>query len=159
MTEPVVREATVEDLPAILSLWHQSEAIQGGFRAIPYSGDPDERLTMIARRVIDDGDAAILLVEIGGRPIGMAFLTLDRPSRMSDEIAADISRMVIDASQRGKGIGPFLLSHAEKFARSRGARWLQAKIFSGNEAAIRFWAREGFEPVYEQRIRPIPPSS
>jgi GNAT superfamily N-acetyltransferase len=154
MTEPVIREAANDDIQSILALWHQSEKVQGSFRAIPYSGDPDERLTAIARKVIDDPDAAVLLAELDGRPVAMAFLTLDRPSRMSDELAVDISRMVVDESLRGRGIGPLLVARAEAFARERRARWLQAKIFSDNDAAIRFWEREHFVPVYEQRLRP-----
>jgi GNAT superfamily N-acetyltransferase len=48
-----------------------------------------------------------------------------------------------------------LVEHAARFGKERGARFLTAKLFTGNTQGRGFWERMGFVARYEERIKPI----
>lgn len=153
MPDVRVREATAEDLPAVMSLWRRLEEDQGRFRVMPVAASIEERARGFFTAAIADADSALFVAEAAGEIAGMALVKLESPSRMSDERSADIGRVVVEPAWRRRGVARALIAAAEGFARARGARWISAKIFSGNAEALAFWAREGFEPHYEQRLR------
>lgn len=150
-----VRRADPADLPAAERLWRGLQAIQAGFRILPPSRDPDEvfRDEFLGARGRDD--ALWLMAEVDGEIVGMAFLHAERPSRVSDEEVIELSRVAVDERWRGNGVGTALVDAAEDIARERGARFLAARIFSGNEPAVRFWAGLGFESFIDTRMRPV----
>jgi GNAT superfamily N-acetyltransferase len=63
--------------------------------------------------------------------------------------------VVIKADARGEGLGAKLIEVATTFAQARGAAFLTAKLFTGNEEGRAFWERMGFVPRYEERIKPV----
>lgn len=151
----ILREATLDDLPALLGLWRILEEAQGRFRALPLPADAEDRVTATFREAVDDPDTAIVVAAADGRLVGMAVLHVDKPSRMSDARAVEISRMVVDPAYRKRGVAGAFVERAKAFAHERGITWLSARIFSGNDEAVLFWDRAGFAPVYEHRVRRI----
>jgi RimJ/RimL family protein N-acetyltransferase len=53
--------------------------------------------------------------------------------------------LAVSPDARGRGVATALLAAAEERARARGARKLSLRAFSTNPAAIRLYARFGFE--------------
>ena len=141
----------------MLELWRELEAAQGALRYYPPVPDAGARITAAFFTAIDAKDADMLLIFDGNEPVGMALVHLERPSRMSDELTAELSRVVVRADRRGSGAGRALVDAAEDWARERGIRTLTASIFVANEAGLRFWRSIGFEPWVERLVRPVRP--
>lgn len=155
MSDVSIREATIEDVPTLVSLWRMLEGVQGRFRALSLPADAEGRVAATFRAAMEDHDARIRVAEADGRVVAMAMLHIETPSRMSDERAVEIGRVIVDPAYRKRGIANAFIESAEALARERGFRWLSAKIFSANGDAIRFWERAGFTAVYESRVRRV----
>jgi len=150
-----VRAATHDDLPQILPLWRELEQAQGAFRLYPPVEAAEDRVVASFRNGIDSDDADVLVAFDGDEPVGMALVHLERPSRMSDEHAAELSRVVVRSDRRGSGAGRALVDGAEAWARERGVRTMVAAIFVANEASSSFWRAVGFEPWVERLVRKV----
>lgn len=136
-----------------MSLWRDLEAAQGPLRLFGVSDDAPQRIESSFRDAIARDDADVLLVEEEGKPIGMALAHIDRPSRISEEIAVELSRVVVRAGRRGEGIGRLLVDAGAAWARERGIEYLVAAVFVANEASSAFWHAEGFVPWVERMVR------
>lgn len=153
-----VRFATADDLDALLTLWRELEQAQGRFRYFPPVPEAAERITRSFTEAIASPDADVLLALDDGEPVGMTLVHLEPPSRMSDETAAELSRVVVRTDRRRSGIGEALVAAAERWAQVRGIRTLLAAIFVANEPSMRFWHALGFDPWVERSVRPVPPA-
>ena len=154
---PTVRAATHADLDALIPLWRELEAVQGPLRAYPVTSDPENRIRASFTSAIEADDATLLVALDGEEPVGMALVRLEHPSKMSDEVAADIGRVVVRSDRRGMGIGRVLVRAADAWARDRGIRTLVATIYRANESSRRFWRTMRFEPFVERLTRVVPP--
>ena len=151
----IIRPATHDDIEALVPLWHELEATQSRFRAYPVAPDAEERLVASFRAAVDAQDADVLVAFDGPDPIGMALVRLEHPSRQSDELAAELSRVVVRSDRRGSGVGKALVDAAGAWALDRGIRTLVAAIFVANEPSGRFWKAIGFEPWVERMVREV----
>lgn len=62
--------------------------------------------------------------------------------------------MGVDRNQRRRGLGAALIAHAEAWARRETALdWIDLQVISGNDAARRLYASQGFVVVGEQADR------
>lgn len=152
------RPATLEDLGDLLALWRDLEEAQGRFRLFPPVEEAAQRIEASFRDAVASADADVLLVvDDDGTPAGMALVHLERPSRMSDEQAVELSRVVVRPDRRASGIGKLLVDATSDWARARGVRSLFAGVFVGNEASRGFWRAAGFVPWVERMVRPVDP--
>ena len=152
-----VRPATESDLATAVELWHELEEAQGPTRLYPIAGDAEDRIRASFRGAIADPDADLLLAFDGDDAMGVTLVRLEKPSKMSDERAVELSRVVVRADRRGIGAGRALVQAAEAWARQRGIRTMVAAIFVANEASGRFWRAVGFEPWVERMVRRVEP--
>jgi GNAT superfamily N-acetyltransferase len=157
MQEPVIREGTAADLDAMLSLWRELEQIQGTHRLFPMVDDPETRITALFREAIADPDSVALVIECSDGLLGMAIARVAEQGHhsMSKARIVELSRVVVKAEARGRGLGTKLIEAATAFAHAHGATFLTAKLFSGNTDGRAFWERLGFVPRYEERIKPV----
>ncbi len=156
MTKPV-REATEADLGAMRTLWRELEQIQGGYRLFPMVSDAEERITGLFREAIQDPDSAAFVIEGPDGMLGMAIARVTEQGHhsMSDARVVELSRVVVRADARGRGLGKELIEAATAFGKERGAAFLTAKLFTGNTDGRVFWERMGFVARYEERIKPV----
>jgi GNAT superfamily N-acetyltransferase len=152
-----IRAATHQDLPALMPLWRELETAQGAYRLYPPVPEAQERIIAAFRAGIDSDDADVLVAYDGDEAVGMVLVHLERPSRMSDERAAELSRVVVRADRRGSGAGKALVQASETWARDRGIRTMVAAIFVRNEPSRGFWRAVGFEPWVERMVREVRP--
>ena len=90
----------------------------------------------------------IYVVESGDQVIGMVCVFARIQSEAADEEDyeyAYISDLVVLAAKRKSGIGRSLLNHAEKYARSKGARILRISVHAGNGVAKDLYLESGFK--------------
>lgn len=142
-----------------MPLWRELEQAQGAYRLYPPVPEAEGRITAAFAAGIDSDDSDVLVAYDGGEPVGMVLVHLERPSRMSDERAAELSRVVVRSDRRGSGAGKALVEAVETWARDRGIRTMVAAIFIQNEPSRGFWRAVGFEPWVERMVREVRPTA
>jgi len=150
-----VRQATPEDVPALVALFQELDRMQADWRVFtPRPGFFDE-VGEKYREAMNNPDAVVLVVEDDeGEAVGMAYGEARTPSRFSDERALELSGVVVRAGYRGRGVGRELVREAARFAGERGIAWVELKTFSPNRGAMEFWENMGFEARVIQLTSP-----
>ncbi len=96
------------------------------------------------RRLLDDGDAGVLVAESGGHAIGVAAYDLVWTLHRSAP-QCRITTVVIDSRQRRRGVGKALIDAIESLARERGCFRLEVTTRPSRSDAIAFYVSLGFE--------------
>ena len=90
--------------------------------------------------------AAIIVAEENGRWVGMATGLVAGPETQ-DKSRQIIVGVFVDGTVRRKGVGTALIEKVIEWARARRSTHLDIWITSGNEPAIAFYRRCGFQPT------------
>jgi ribosomal protein S18 acetylase RimI-like enzyme len=142
----VVRPATTEDAPATLDLFDQLDRFQHEWRVFePRPTLRDEAETRF-RAALTDPDMLHVVAEVDRQVVGMALGKALVVSSMSNEVAVELSGVIVRDGDRDRGIGRALVAEVGRWAAERGVRRVVIKTYSANEEALRFWRRLGFEP-------------
>jgi len=106
------------------------------------------------REWLADAAAGIWLAQAphGGAPVGYAVVA--PPALPGADAAHDLElkRIYLLSRHHGGGAGKRLLQQAVAFASGAGAARLLLGVYSGNEAAIAFYLRQGFEHVTRRQF-------
>jgi GNAT superfamily N-acetyltransferase len=148
------RAATQDDLPILLTLADELRQIGGrAERAInPLSTvDIPQRLA----EVLADPYCRIVMACIDDAPVGMAVLQVTHPDPLSDNKLVQIAHLVVQRSNRHRGVGHALVSAAAEFATEQRIDHVAAGVYPSLRDAHRFYARLGFAPVAVRRIAPV----
>ena len=96
-------------------------------------------------------DPAVLVVvaAAGSEVLGHLVGTYTKPSSMWLGARAELVSMFVDPRVRGEGVGSRLVAHFRDWARDRGAARIHVEAYAANEAALRFYRRQGFAPLSE----------
>ena len=99
------------------------------------------------------GGAAVWLATLGEAPIGYA--VVDRPSLpvKMEPRDLELKRIYLLAPWHGTGIARRLLSEVKEHAIASAASRLLLGVYAGNERALSFYRREGFERIGERSFR------
>jgi ribosomal protein S18 acetylase RimI-like enzyme len=113
-------------------------------RLIPILSSSALPLTFDETRSIVENEAVTLLVaEVDGEIVGMLTLVV---FPIPTGIRAWIEDVVVDESQRGKGVGEQLTRSAIEIAERLGSRTVDLTSRPSREAANRLYTRVGFQP-------------
>ena len=141
-----VRQATPEDVPALVALFQELDRMQSDWRVFtPRPGFYDE-VGLKYREAMSTENAVVLVAEDEGEIVGMAYGEIRIPSRFSDERALELSGVVVRTGYRGRGVGRALVQEAARFAGELGVEWVELKTFAPNQGAMAFWEGLGFTP-------------
>ncbi len=141
-----VRQATPDDVPALVALFQELDRMQSDWRVFtPRPGFYDE-VGAKYREAMGNDNAVVLVAEDEGEIVGMAYGEVHVPSRFSDERALELSGVVVRAGYRGRGVGRALVHEAARFATEREIEWVELKTFAPNQGAMAFWEGLGFTP-------------
>jgi GNAT superfamily N-acetyltransferase len=141
-----VRQATPEDVPALVALFQELDRMQSDWRVFtPRPGFYDE-VGLKYREAMNTENAVVLVAEDEGEIVGMAYGEVRIPSRFSDERALELSGVVVRTGYRGRGVGRALVQEAARFAGELGVEWVELKTFAPNQGAMAFWEGLGFTP-------------
>ncbi len=128
----VVRTIAESDIPAanvlIGQLGYEMPPAELARRLRAVLGDPEHRVW-----VYDDSGTAVGLLHAFFRP------ALDKPPEVM------VQALVIEASQRSKGVGEALMQVAEAFAREKGCTSVALYSRVDRDLAHRFYERLGYE--------------
>jgi GNAT superfamily N-acetyltransferase len=91
---------------------------------------------------VASGDIVLLAARLGARIVGTVQLGLDTPPNQPHR--ADVKKMLVHRSARGRGIGAALMAAIEEAARQRG-RWLLVLDTVPGESGHRLYLRAGWQ--------------
>ena len=130
MTDILIREALVIDIPAIMS-------IETGAFSAPW---PEKLL----RDFIEHSDRLCLVASVGDEIVGYlnAMFALDE---------YHIGSLAVKPEQRRHGIGGALVRELIKYARTSDAKYIFLEARESNAAARALYAGYGFEEVSKRR--------
>ncbi len=133
-----IRPATPEDVDALVALLRVLFGIESDFRP-----DPERQRRGLARLLADGERSRVLVAERGTTAVGMVTAQLV-VSTAEGAPSAWVEDVVVDAAERGRGVGGWLLAAVERWARERGATRLQLLADRENAPAVRFYERHGW---------------
>lgn len=156
-TPPVVRPATLDDVPEIVRL--KAVLMRTGW-PMPVELDDDwsRRAAAVARELVAEPDQGWFVVDAddGQRLAGCVSVAVHRhlPGPRGTGRAAYLGDMVADPRDRARGIGAVLLEHALAWARGQGAGRIE--LYS-TASGRRLYERAGFTPdtLFEHMSRSL----
>ena len=141
--QPTIEPATRDDLETVTDLWVRLARDQR-LHDSAVRADPNRetiRETLAAYQVAD----GLLVARLAGEIVGFASVTIERGSLELDSTRGLLSNIYVEPAFRGRGIGAALLTAAEEAAAERGADEVLLEVMAKNEAARRFYRREGYD--------------
>lgn len=150
--EPRIRDATEEDLPALVALLDQLTL------DVPREdiGPPLPQVYVDAfRRIEADGTQRLLVLEIDGRIVGSLVLLTTPNLTHKGKPYATIENVVVDESARGQRYGERLMQYAIDEAKAAGCYKLQLTSHQSRTDAHRFYERLGFISTHEAYRIPL----
>ena len=130
-----VREATVEDAPAIARLLHDFNT------EYEERTPPVAELTRHAERMLREGEMTVLLA--GEGPEGLALLRF-RPSVWTEQQEAYLQELYVVPDLRGQGIGEALMRAVLATCREHDAAWVELNTGETDVAARSLYKKLGF---------------
>ncbi|MFH0726194.1 MAG: GNAT family N-acetyltransferase [Pseudomonadota bacterium] len=136
----MIRNATHQDIPALVSLLEALFAIEDDFCV-----DPEKQYRGVLMMLDGCGKhRCIQVAEMGGRVIGMGSVQ-SVISTAEGGIVGMVEDVVIQPEWRGKGVGSRLLRSIEAWADQRGLLRLQLLADKKNFPALQFYRDHGWE--------------
>jgi ribosomal-protein-alanine N-acetyltransferase len=133
MSEIVLRDYRREDLEEISRLDEACFAKEFRF----------DRRSM--RGFVEAGNAVTVVAEeMGG---GIAGFVIVHVQRIAGRVTGYVVTLDVAEESRKRGLASRMMQEVERRARAVGARRMELDVFTGNEGAIRFYERMGYERV------------
>jgi GNAT superfamily N-acetyltransferase len=137
MGDLVIRSARLEDSPALARL-----AAQLGYPTT------DSEVKARLPRYLDSDNARVIVAEYRGEVVGWTSVEIVDHFYIDKHV--EISGFVVDAEQRGRGIGHMLMREAERWTIEKGLSILRLKTNVLRVDAHRFYEHMGFERTKTQ---------
>lgn len=152
MTRPAVavREANLEDVPALVQMWAELRDIGGRMERLipgPEDGGMRHRLAAVAA----DPDSCAMVATVDGEVAGMVLLTAGDYAPLLEQRAVHAHYLHVRDGFRRRGVGKALLCAAVSYADDVGAEHIITSVMPQMRETQRFYARLGFGPVAVRR--------
>ncbi len=122
----IVRPATPADLPAI-------EAIEDAVF------DADRLSRRSLRYFLSAKTALMLVLTVQDHVLGYSLIAFRKGSKR-----ARLYSIALAPSERGRGLGRFLLGASERAAKAHGAAYLRLEVRTDNKSAIALYQKNGY---------------
>jgi len=107
---------------------------------------PAENRQHIRETVVRHIVSNTLLVARDGDIVGFVMFTMETAGYRQDTVRGIVENIYVEPEYRGEGLGERLLDEAEAELAQRGAEAVALEVLADNEAARRFYRRQGYEP-------------
>ncbi|WIV67280.1 GNAT family N-acetyltransferase [Natrialbaceae archaeon AArc-T1-2] len=141
--QPRIEPAAETDLEAVTDLWVRlaREQRDHDSHVRPAENRATIRETLSAHRVGD----GLLVARLDGEVVGFASFTVEHGTFELDVTRGLLSNLYVTPSRRGEGIGTALLEAVEDALAERGVDVVTLEAMADNEAARRFYRRNGYD--------------
>lgn len=152
MSAPSFRSATKQDIPRIATIhvagW--DVAYRGRIDDEALAERTVERRIELWNEVLaGDGrfrDHQVHVVEDNGEILGFTHFGPSDDDDVDQATTVNVYALYLDPELRGQGLGRGLLDHVVSQARSAGAKLATLYVLVGNDQAVGFYERVGWEP-------------
>lgn len=103
-------------------------------------------------------DWAVLVAEAAGELVGVAAAVMRNAPELAIFVTqrwAVLDNIAVSTAWRRRGVGAALVRGAERWAQTRGAKWLELGVYEFNENARSFYQAMGYSPVWTKLRRPF----
>jgi GNAT superfamily N-acetyltransferase len=143
---PLIRTATVHDIPALVSAWY-AMLDECGLLGSGVLDDWRERLAHHFRRQIEREHARWFIAEDNGAIVGTALATLSSgSSNILKDLSAMLAGIYVDPAYRGRGIARRLTEEAIAWCKERGCVRIR---LNASAAGRHLYETLGFVPATE----------
>lgn len=129
----------------MLALFDELDEFQRRWRVFKPRPDLRDEMEARYRAALADPDARLFVAMDGSDVVGMALGQMGRPSKLSDELALELSSFIVLPSHRRSGVGRALARAIGRFARARGLERVTLGTYADNDGALNFWKSLGFQ--------------
>lgn len=162
---PQIRVATREDRDTLRRLYyafHEFHVL--GVPSHLHSLGPYETYDWAAfdkaiGEIFSNPDAAILLMEVNGEPVGFVEVYLKQDDASNEAIVpyryGHVQSLFVTASLRGRGLGRQLLASAECWVRERGATKMKLDTWEFAAGPLGFYERNGYKTLKRTLIKAL----
>ena len=141
-----IRSADSRDLDRVLALWialtehHASDEPLFALRP-----DAGAEIHGLLAETLRDPDAAIFVCERDDALLGFCTVRVDRAPPIQVEVQrAEITDLMVLASERRRGVGRALVDRALGWVKERGVERCEIRVASRNSEGQHFWRSIGF---------------
>ncbi|MEA3439752.1 MAG: GNAT family N-acetyltransferase [Chloroflexota bacterium] len=151
-----IRQATSEDLAALISLYEQLEDMGAAWSDVKFSTKDKMLSQKVLAHLKDYPDYNVYVAEADGKIVGtLALFIIDSvPNGIPSAI---VENVVVSRTWRRKGVGRQLMQFAIDQSRSKGCYEITLSSRMNNEAAHRFYKSLGLrEKGYTFALKTLP---
>ncbi|ELY61868.1 GNAT family N-acetyltransferase [Natronolimnohabitans innermongolicus] len=140
---PTIERAAPSDLETVADRWVALARDQRRHdSAVLADANREAMRQTLAAHQANDG---LLVARDAGRIVGFASFHLEHGSLALDTTRGMLSNIYVEPAYRGQGLGGALLEAAEAELEERGAEAVVLEVMADNEAARRFYDRQGYD--------------
>ena len=140
----IIRNAKIEDYPAVRRIFNQVQAMHVAWRPDIYKPN-DELLPEAVFRKIVGGDT-FYVAETNGTVVGileLVFRHIESPAHITRDIVF-IDSMAVDEAYRGRGVGHLFFEKVKEIKEQNHLDGIELQVNAKNKAAYEMYARYGF---------------
>ena len=140
----VIRQAKVEDVDAIISLFWELDT--DSIKSQPEHFQHGERTIEYLSSIINEDKSDFLLAVIDDEIVGFSLLYAKEVKGLSLLVPckyAYIQDFIVKGTHRNQGIGSRLMDESKLWAQNHGMDYLRLSVLPDNENARRFYSRHG----------------
>lgn len=141
----MIRKAEKKDIPGIINLLYQVDAVHNGIRPDLFKGNTSKYTEQELEDILDDGDKPIFVYD-DGKISGHAFCQISEVKNhrlLQDAKTLYIDDICVDEQSRGRHIGKALYEYVYNYAKSIGCHNITLNVWEGNDSAYNFYKRMG----------------
>ena len=143
----MIRKAEKKDIPGLINLLYQVDAVHNGIRPDLFKGNTSKYTEQELEDILDDGDKPIFVYD-DGKILGHAFCQISEVKNhrlLQDAKTLYIDDICVDEQSRGRHIGKALYEYVRDYAKSIGCHNITLNVWEGNIPASRFYQNMGMK--------------
>jgi GNAT superfamily N-acetyltransferase len=105
-------------------------------------------------KLLSEPGSEAFVATLDGEPAGVVTVHPDS-DYFTGHPRAYVDILVVASSAEGQGVGRALMARVEAWAREHGCREVVLDVFAGNEQAIIFYRRNGYQPDHIRMTKPL----
>lgn len=143
----MIRKAEKKDIPGIINLLYQVDAVHNGIRPDLFKGNTSKYTEQELEDILDDGDKPIFVYD-DGKILGHAFCQINEVKNhrlLQDAKTLYIDDICVDEQSRGRHIGKALYEYVRDYAKSIGCHNITLNVWEGNDSAYNFYKSMGMQ--------------
>lgn len=141
----MIRKAEKKDIPGLINLLYQVDAVHNGIRPDLFKGNTAKYNEQELEEILKD-DSKPIFVYDDGKILGHAFCQISEVRNhrlLQDAKTLYIDDICVDEQSRGRHIGKALYEYVRDYAKSIGCHNITLNVWEGNDSAYNFYKSMG----------------